>query len=94
MFTLIYLKGQFNRPETLRAFLQSNIGQCTLLRVDCVSPYCGTEDEIIKDVCEYLNGINPDIEVAFNLTQNVSTEDTQTNHLVHFLVIQINVSHR
>lgn len=94
MYTLIYLKGQFNRPDTLLPFLQSNIGQSPLLRVDCVSPYCGTEEEIIKEVCEYLNGISPDIDVTYNLTQNISTEDTPTHHLVHFLVIQINVSYR
>jgi hypothetical protein len=46
MFTLIYINGNFNRPETLQSFLQSNIGKSPMLQVDCVSPYKGTDQDL------------------------------------------------
>ena len=91
MFTLVYLNGRFNRPETLNLFLESNIGGSPLLQVDCITPYHGTTKELIHDVCEYLSHISPEIEVIFDMIRNSSTESHDDKWLVHFLVIQITV---
>ena len=94
MFTLVYINGNFNRPETLPTFLQSNIGKSSLLQVDCVTPYKGTEQELIYRVCEHLNSIDPYIEVTYKSTQNVSIEMVKSVHHVNFMVIQININQR
>ena len=78
MFTLVYINGNLNRPETLSTFLQSNIGKCPLLQVDCVTPYMGKEQDLIQEVCEHLNRIDPQIEVTYKTTQNVSAELTKS----------------
>ncbi len=91
MYTLIYLNGHFNKPDTLVSFLQSNVGQSPLLRVDCVTPYQGTEKEITNDVCDYLNKICHDLNVIYTITQNVSTEKKNGKTFVIFLVIQIHI---
>lgn len=93
MFTLVYLRNQFNRPETLLPFLQNNVGLSPLLRIDCVTPYQGTPQELIKEVCDYLSSIDPDIEVAYNVTATAGTGLSQQPY-VEFLEVQINVSHR
>lgn len=92
MFTLIFLKGKFNRPETLVPFLQSNVGEWPLIRIDCVTPYKGTKDELADEVCRYLNTIVPELEVKYNLTQNSSTELTNKGSFVTFMVIQVHIA--
>ena len=94
MFTLVYINGSLNRPDTLSSFLQSNVGKSPLLQVDCVTPYKGTEQDLINDVCEHLNRIDSQIEVKYITTQTASLEDTKTKSLVHFLVMQIKVNER
>ena len=94
MFTLVYNNGQLNRPDTLQSFLQSNIGKSSLLQVDCVTPYKGTEEDLIKKVCEHLSTIDPEIEVKYGRTQNASSEKSIVNSLVHFMVLQIQVCQR
>lgn len=94
MFTLVYLKNQFNRPDTLLPYLQSNIDQSPLLRVDCISPYHGTVQELIGEVCAYLNGVDPVIEVAYNITCNSSTESNNQGNWVHFVEIQLKVTRK
>lgn len=94
MFTLIYSNGQFNRPETLHSFLQSNVGMSPLLQVDCITPYKGTEQELINQVCGHLNSIEPYIEVTHKSTQNVGTELVKSVQYVNFLVIQVNINKR
>ena len=74
MFTLIYNNGQFNRPDTLVPYLQSNIGEYPLVRVDCITPYKGKEEDLIRDVCEYLSKVDSSVNVTYNITQNVITE--------------------
>ena len=91
MFTLIYNKGQFNRPETLVPFLQSNIGEYPLLQVDCITPYKGKEADLVRDVCEYLSKVISSINVTYNMTQNASTESNPNGFFVNYLVIQIHV---
>ena len=91
MFTLVYLNGNLNRPDTLPSFLQANVGKSPLLQIDCVTPFLGTPDELIDKVCNHLNSIDPQISVSFNVIQNVSSETTNTKQLVHFIVIQIKV---
>lgn len=91
MFTLIYINGGFNRPGTLRPYLQANVGSATFLQIDCISPYNGTIDELADKVCQYLNGIDPMIEVTYNYIQNASTESDSNGCLVHFLVIQLSI---
>lgn len=91
MFTLLYNNGQFNRPESLPSFLQSNVGGDPLVQIDCITPYRGTERELAKDVCEHLNHIDPQIVVSYNMIQNSSSEIDGNGHYVTFLVIQIHV---
>lgn len=91
MYTLVYLNGNLNRPDTLPSFLQANVGKSPLMQIDCVTPFQGTADELIDKVCEHLNGIDPMIKVSFNVIQNVSSEATNTKQLVHFIAMQINV---
>lgn len=92
MFTIVYLNGNLNRPVTLSSFLNSNQGKITMLRVDCVTPYKGKEQDLIKEVCEHLESVDPQIEVSYQMTQNVSAEVTRTKQLVHFIVMQIHIS--
>ncbi len=94
MFTLVYIQNRFNRPDTLTSFLQSNVGKSPLLQIDCISPYKGTEQELVRDACNYLNTIDPQIEVTYNMTQNISSEEKKGNRLVHFIVMQINVTQK
>lgn len=63
MYTLVYLNGNLNRPDTLPSFLQSNMGQSPLLQIDCVTPFQGTAEELAEKVCDYLNTIDPLIDV-------------------------------
>lgn len=91
MFTLIYHNGQFNRPDTLVPFLQSNVGGYPSLRVDCITPFPGSTDDLVKAVCDYLNKIDPDIEVNSNVVNCSSTESSSKGDYVDYLVIQIHV---
>lgn len=94
MFTLIYNNGQFNRPDTLQSFLQSNIGEYPLLQVDCLTPFSGRKDDLIKAVCEYLSKIVPGIEVTPNITPESSTENNENGDFVNYLVLQVFVQGR
>lgn len=94
MYTLVYIKNQFNRPDTLSNFLEANIGESPLLRIDCISPYQGTEQELIMGVCDYLSSINPRIKVTHCKTQNISVENTKDGGLVNFLVMQIQIEYK
>lgn len=94
MFTLIYHNGQFNRPDTLVPFLQSNVGKYPSLQVDCITPFPGTKDDLIKAVCEYLNKIDPDIEVTYNVTSYPRTETDTNVGFVNYLVMQIYTQER
>lgn len=91
MYTLVYIKNQFNRPDTLSNFLEAHIGESPLLRIDCISPYKGTEQDLVAEVCDYLSCINPRIQVFYSMTQNVSVEKTKDECLVNFLVMQIQI---
>ena len=91
MFTLIYNNGQFNRPDTLVPFLQSNIGEYPLLQVDCVTPFSGRKDDLVKAVCEYLSKIVLDIEVTPNVTPESNTESNQDGNYVNYLALQVHV---
>lgn len=93
MFTLVYIRNQFNRPDTLLPFLRSNIGQSPLLRIDCITPYQGTPQDLINEVCTYLSSVDPEIEVAYNVTRTASTVGGNPQN-VEFLEIQINVTQR
>jgi len=75
----------------LEFFIQSNMGKNPLLRIDCLTPYKGSEQDIIKDVCCFLSNICSDIDVNYNVTQNVSTEEKDGYSFVNFLVIQLNI---
>jgi len=91
MFTLIYYNGQLNRPETLVPFLETNIGNSPLLQIDCITPYHGTTQALIKEVCKSLSKVNPKIMVTYNMTQNASTESNSIGDYVKYLVIQIHI---
>lgn len=91
MFTLVYLKNQFNRPDTLLSFLQSNIGKNSLIQIDCITPFQGKENDLAVEVCEYLSNIDQSIEVTYRMTQNVSTETNVKGCFVRYLVIQVQV---
>lgn len=91
MFTLIYNDGQFNRPEPLLSFLQSNIGGYPLLQVDCVTPFSGRKDDLVRAVCEYLSKIVSGIEVTPNITPESSTESNEKGDFVNYLALQVHV---
>ena len=78
MFTLIYNKGQFNRPDTLVPFLQSNVGEYPLLQVDCVTPFPGSKDDLERAVCEYLSKIIPDISLIILHCKSMYKEQLNT----------------
>lgn len=94
MFTLVYHNGQFNRPDSLVPFLQSNIGKYPLLQVDCITHYKGIEADLIHDVCEYLSKVDSSINVTYNMTQNASTESNSNGDFVKYLVIQVHVEEK
>lgn len=91
MYTLVYLNGNLNRPDTLPSFLQANVGKTLLLQIDCVTPFQGTAVELAKKVCDHLNKIEPQIEVKFNEIKNASAEDVKTRQQVSFMVVQIQI---
>ena len=91
MFTLIYFNGAFNRPDTLLPFLESNVGKDPLMQIDCVTPYHGTEQDLINEVCEYLNGMNPHIEVSYNVTISMNLEKSIDGTNVNYLALQLQV---
>lgn len=94
MFTLIYHNGQFNRPDTLVPFLESNLGNSPLLQIDCVTPYHGTTQDLTKEVCGHLSKNAPNVEVTYNITQNSSTESNTEGCFVIYLVIQVNIKEK
>lgn len=91
MQTLVYTNNRFNRPNTLLFFLQSNIDKSPLLQIDCLTPYHGTEKELINDVCAFLNGLDSNIVVKYRMTQNVSIDESNSKQTIDFMVIQINI---
>ena len=94
MYTLIYLNGQFNKPDTLLPFLQSNIGCASLLQIDCITPFKGNEKNFIQDVCDHLNRIDSQIEVDNIVTKNASIESTLKGDYVKYMVIQVLVKEK
>lgn len=94
MFTLIYYQGKFNRPDTLLPYLENNVGKDSILQIDCVTPYQGTEQDLIKELCEYLNGISSQIEVSYNVTMSTNSETTEVGTKINYLAIQLQVSQR
>lgn len=94
MFTLIYYQGKFNRPDTLLPFLESNLGKDPLMQIDCVTPYEGTEQDLINEVCDYLNRIDPQIKVNYNVTMSKNSESSNSGTKVNYLAIQLRVTTR
>lgn len=94
MFTLIYHNGQFNRPDTLVPFLQSNVGGYPSLQMDCITLFPGTKYDMVKTVCEYLNKIDPDIEVTYNVTSYPRTETNSNGGFVNYMEMQIHVQQK
>jgi hypothetical protein len=91
MFTLIYYQGKFNRPDTLLPYLENNVGKDSLMQIDCVTPYQGTEQDLIKELCEYLNGISSQIEVSYNVTMSKNSESSSNGTTVNYLAVQLRV---
>jgi len=89
MFTLIYFQRKFNRPDTLLPFLENNVGKNPIMQIDCVTPYLGTEQDLIKELCEYLNGINSQIEVSYNVTMSTNSEISNNGTKVNYLAVQL-----
>ena len=89
MYTLVYLNGNLNRPDTLPSFLQSNVGKSPLLQIDCVTPFKGSAEELAEKVCDHLNKVESQVEVKFQEINNTSAEFTKPKQLVHFMVMQI-----
>lgn len=94
MFTLVYIKNQFNRPSTLLPFLQSNIGKTPLLQIDCITPFHGTEKDLAFYACNYLSSIDSEIEVSCCSIKNSSSEVKGEMSVVNFIVIQITISRK
>ncbi len=91
MYTLVYLNGNLNRPDTLPSFLQSNVGKSALLQIDCVTPFQGTPDELAENVCSHLCAIDPQVEVKLQEIKNASTDVAKTENQVNFMVLQIEI---
>ena len=91
MFTLIYHNEHFNNPNTLRSFLQTNVGMNPQIQIDCITPYNGTAVQLMDEVCAYLCKVDQQIEVFPNVILNSSTESTSTGPNVSYLVVHINV---
>lgn len=89
MYTLVYLNGNLNRPDTLSSFLQANVGKSPLIQIDCVTPFQGSPDELAEKVCSHLNNIDQQVEVKLQEIKNASTEAAKTDQMVFFLVLQI-----
>lgn len=64
------------------------------MQIDCVTPYQGTEQDMITELCEYLNGINPQIEVNYNVTMSKNSEANSNGTMVNYLVIQLQINQR
>lgn len=47
---------------------------------------------MVEELCRYLSGIDPKIEVTYNLTQNISQETNSKGTFIFFMVIQVHVS--
>ena len=72
-------------------FLETNVGKYPSLQVDCITPFPGTKDDMVKAVCVYLSGIVTGIVVVPNITQNTGTESNAKGMTVNYLVLQIKV---
>ena len=94
MFTLVYFNGKLNKPETLSPFLHSNVGKNAMLRVDCVTPYKGTEQELINDVCKHLSRMAPNIQVTYTVTCESEASSRNSGDEISYLVIPIQVNQR
>ena len=94
MFTLVYLKGQFNRPETLMPFLQTNAGNEALVQVDCITPFAGSKADLTEKVCQYLSNVDPDFMVINNVADYSNTESSSKDSAVDYLVIQVHVQRK
>lgn len=94
MFTLVYIKNQFNRPENLLPFLKANVGESTLIRVDCITPFQGSVEDMADEVCRYLNIIDSVLNVSCETIQNSSSENDEAKQQVHFLVLQAKISQK
>ena len=73
----------------MQGFIMANVGKKPLLQVDCVTPFKGTEHELIHLVCNHLSHVDPHYEVTYNVTQNCSTEQNAEGFFVKYLVIQV-----
>ena len=91
MFTLIYHNEHFNNPNTLRSFLQTNVGMSPQIQIDCITPYNGTDGDLMDEICAYLSKVDQQIVVLPNVILNSSTESTASGPIVSYLVVQINV---
>ncbi len=94
MYTLVYLNGNLNRPDTLPSFLQANVGKSPLMQIDCVTPFQGSAEELAEKVCNHLNTIDPQVEVKLQEIKNGSTESGKSKQLVHFMVLQIVITNK
>ena len=94
MYTLVYLNGNLNRPDTLPSFLQANVGKSALIQIDCVTPFQGTTDELTEKVCCNLNTIDPHVVVKLQAIKNASTDVAKMGQQVNFMVLQIQISNK
>lgn len=92
MFTLIYNNGQFNSPDTLLPYLETNIGSDALIQIDCISPFLGTVEQLEQEVCYYLSNITPEIRVIHKITQNCSAEFTLNGEVVKYLAMWVHIT--
>ena len=64
------------------------------MQIDCVTPYQGTEQDLINEVCDFLNRIDPQIEVNYNVTMSKNSESSNSGTKVNYLAIQLQVMAR
>lgn len=63
-----------------------------IIQIDCVTPYQGTEQDLIKDLCDYLNGMDSQIEVIYNVTMSKNTETSNEGTKINYLAVQLQVN--
>ena len=73
-------------------FLKANIGKSALIRVDCITPFQGSEEDIVNEVCKYLNTLDSSLNVLYESIQNLSIENDGTKQQIFFLVMQAKIS--
>ena len=81
-------KSQFSIHCGFRQWIENwdLVGLNPHVRVVCNIPYHGTCDDLVRDVCQYLDSISNKYEVLYLYTKDSSTK---SGDIVYSLVMQV-----